>query len=353
MSLPILFVIAVQVLLAQINDVRDVDSIFCQESVNFNRCSDKVGLNERIVWHYTCNMNFKQLNSFSTAKVKGLFGLHPKILAEVLFKVLPVLEQRRAERLAARPDRKRPVVEGDGRPRQVLPLHKVLMTLLYARHNVSHEVVGVLFGFSADSSENAFQEVLPLLRQMFPAEKWEAEKRWRRGEPTWTPDDVERVIIDSFETSVRRPSLQQRQRRVYSGKKKRHTLKTQIVTDQDGDILTLTAGHRGPKADLKLYEEAPLPEEIADKPRLGDKGYCSQDHPEIKTPQKKPRGGQLTEQQKAENKELSRERIVVEHGIRRVKGWRILRDEYRLALGLFPMVASAVVGLIQFSRIAA
>ncbi|GBC81626.1 hypothetical protein HRbin10_00738 [bacterium HR10] len=47
------------------------------------------------------------------------------------------------------------------------------------------------------------------------------------------------------------------------------------------------------------------------------------------------------------------QQMVVEHGIRRVKGWRILRDEYRLPLGSFPMVASAVVGLIQFSRIIA
>ena len=30
---------------------------------------------------------------------------------------------------------------------------------------------------------------------------------------------------------------------------------------------------------------------------------------------------------------------------------RITYDQYRLALGLFPMIASAVVGLIQFSRI--
>jgi hypothetical protein len=225
------------------------------------------------------------------------------------------------------------------------------MALMYLRHNVSHEVVGGLFGFSADTSENAFHEVVPILRELFPAEKWEAEKRWRRGEATWTPDEVEQTIIDSFETPVSRLSQKERQRRVYSGKKKRHTLKTHIVTDQKGEILTLSAGHRGPKADLKLYEEEPLPDPIRDKPRIADKAYASADHPEIKTPHKKPKGGELTEEQKAENKEISRQRIVVEHAVRRVKGWRIMRDEYRLALGLFPMVASAVVGLIQFSRI--
>ena len=38
-------------------------------------------------------------------------------------------------------------------------------------------------------------------------------------------------------------------------------------------------------------------------------------------------------------------RVHVEHGIRRVKGFRIVRENYRHAIGLFPMVVAAVVGL--------
>ena len=71
----------------------------------------------------------------------------------------------------------------------------------------------------------------------------------------------------------------------------------------------------------------------------------------MQTPHKKPKGGELSAEQKAEIKELSRQGVVVEHGIRRVKGLRIMRDEYRPAGGMFAMIASAVVGLIQFSRI--
>jgi DDE superfamily endonuclease/Helix-turn-helix of DDE superfamily endonuclease len=297
-------------------------------------------------------MNFANLNSLSAPRVKALLGLPPTFLAELLFVVLPELERRRTARLESRADRKRKLVAHDGRPRTVTPVHKVLMTLIYLRHNVQHEVVGALFGLSADTAENAFHEVVPVLRDLFPAEKWDAEKQWRRSEPPWTPDVVDKVIIDSFESPVRRPSVKERQKRVYSGKKTRHTLKTQLATDQDGEILTLEAGHRGPQADLKLYAAAPLPEPIADKLRMGDKGYYSQEHPELTTPHKKPRGGELTAEQKAENKAIARQRIVVEHAIRRVKGFRILRDDYRLGLGLFPMIASAVVGLIQFSRIA-
>lgn len=295
-------------------------------------------------------MNFKHLENFSTSRVKALFGFHPKVLAEILMVVLPELEHRRTKRLAEREDRKRPPRARDGKPRTVLPVHQALMTLLYLRHNVSHEVVGSFFGFSADTSENAFHEVVPLLRDLFPKEKWAAEKRWRKSEPSWTPDAVERTIIDSFETPIPRPSLNERQKRVYSGKKKCHTLKTQVVSDQNSEILDFTAGHRGPAADVKIYNQFPPAPPVAEKPRLGDKAYVGA-RPAVQTPHKKPKGGELTAEQKEENKKLSSQRVRVEHSIRRIKAFRIMRDEYRHAMGLFPMVAAAVVGLIQFSRI--
>lgn len=94
-----------------------------------------------------------------------------------------------------------------------------------------------------------------------------------------------------------------------------------------------------------------MPEPLANKPLLGDKASQSSEHPEVTTPHKKPKGGELTDEQRVENKQLAAERMHVEHGIRRVKAFRIMRDEYRLALGLFPMIVSAVVRLIQFSRI--
>ena len=94
--------------------------------------------------------------------------------------------------------------------------------------------------------------------------------------------------------------------------------------------------------------------------KLGDKGYQSQAHPQIISPHKKPKGGELTSEQRLENRQtclcvarrqVAQQRIYVEHSIRRIKGWRILREDYRLGAGLFPMIAGAVVGLVQLDRI--
>lgn len=289
----------------------------------------------------------KNLNQFSASQVKALFGFSRAILAEVLFQVLPVLEEKRATRLKQRSGRKRPFVAEDGRPPRCLPVHKVLMALVYLRHNCSHAVVGTMFGLSADTSENVFYEVIEVLRQVFPSQKWEAEQKWR-NQPQWKPSEVDYLIIDSFETPVKRPSLNEQQRRVYSGKKKQHTMKTQVITDADGEIVNLNAGHSGPKSDIKLYRETDLAEGWRDKPKLGDKAYVGED---ILTPKKKPKGGALPVEEKAANKALSAKRIRVEHSIRRIKGYKIMRQDYRLGIGLFAKVAHSVVGLIQFARI--
>ncbi|MDQ3652356.1 MAG: hypothetical protein M3458_19205 [Acidobacteriota bacterium] len=71
-------------------------------------------------------MNFDQLNTLPSSRVKALFGFVPAILAEVLFQVLPELERRREARLKTRKNRKRLYVANDGFPREVTPLEKSL-----------------------------------------------------------------------------------------------------------------------------------------------------------------------------------------------------------------------------------
>ena len=91
-----------------------------------------------------------------------------------------------------------------------------------------------------------------------------------------------------------------------------------------------------------------MKKEWLEKEKLGDKAYLGED---ILTPQKKPKGGELTEAEKTKNRALSAKRIRVEHSVRRVKGFKIMRQDYRLESWIFPKIAETVVGLIQFSRI--
>ncbi len=293
-------------------------------------------------------MFVKKLNQLTDSHLKNLFGFSRAILAEMMTIVLPILENERETALKTRANRKRKYVRDDGRRRKVYALQKFLMTLIYLRQNVNHTLVGQLYGVSADTSENVFHEVIPILRKVFPSQKWEAEKKWRKGEQKWSPEEVDYLLIDSFETPIGRASINEKQRKKYSGKKKMHTLKSQLITDQAGEIIQLDAGFDGPKSDIEIYRDTKLKKQWLEKQKLGDKAYLGED---IETPQKKPKGGELTEEEKAKNREISAKRVIVEHAVRRVKGFKIMRQDYRLGNWLFPKIAETVVGLIQFSRI--
>ncbi len=254
---------------------------------------------------------------------------------------------RRRAQARRRPTRQRAV--GGGTKRKLSPAQEVLLVLVYLRHNVAHEVVGHLFGVSADTSENLFHEVVPMLRALCPANRFEAEKRFRAAAPSLQVESLDRLLIDSFETSIPRPSLNDRQKRVYSGKKKRHTLKSQVVTNATGEVLSVTGGHRRPAADKKIYEASGVAQQFPAAAKQADLGYLGTAG--VETPHRTPRGGELSDEQRAENREMARVRVHVEHGIRRVKGFRVVRENYRHAIGLFPMVVSAVVGLVHLNRI--
>ena len=51
-----------------------------------------------------------------------------------------------------------------------------------------------MFSVSADISENAFHEVVLLLRDLCPAHWWDAEKKWTKKEPSWHPDTLDVLL---------------------------------------------------------------------------------------------------------------------------------------------------------------
>ena len=289
------------------------------------------------------SMNLTELTRYPKDKVRSLFGLTPAALGDLLGVALPEIDRRRREQQHKKPNRKRLV--GGGRKRLLKPYQEVLLTLLYLRHNVAFSVVGGFFDVSADVAENTFHEIVGVLRDVCPANRYEAEKRWKKSQPTWKPEEIDKVIIDSFETPIPRPSIEPKQRKFYSGKKKDHTLKTEIITTIEGDILDIDPGYRGPKSDKKLHEQSVVAEQFPNAQQLGDLAYQGVERSAV--PHKKPRGGELTPEQKEENRVFSSVRVRVEHSIRRVKAFRIVRDEHRLATGLFARHCRCVVGLVQ------
>lgn len=64
------------------------------------------------------------------------------------------------------------------------------------------------------------------------------------------------LIVDSYEQPIERPSEYQEQEKYYSGKKKTHTRKSQLIVLPNGrDIVDIVAGEPGRKSDINLFRE--------------------------------------------------------------------------------------------------
>ncbi len=96
--------------------------------------------------------------------------------------------------------------------------------------------------------------------------------------------------------------------------------------------MVLTPAQDGKFHDKCLLDASVLVENIPDdvpiQVDLGLKGLEAE-YDNIEIPHKKPKGGKLTDEQKAQNRELSGERVVVEHAFGGTKRYGAAADIYR------------------------
>jgi hypothetical protein len=144
--------------------------------------------------------------------------------------------------------------------------------------------------------------------------------------------EVERVILDATERPVQRSKDKDKQTENYSGKKKRHTRSHLAWVDPDRQILLLSHAYAGRHNDKGILNQEGWAEWIPDEVLIqGDLGFFGLQNEvvNVELPHKKPRGGQLTGEQKADNRALACERVVCEHSFGGLKRYGIAHQVYR------------------------
>jgi hypothetical protein len=186
-----------------------------------------------------------------------------------------------------------------------------------------------MFGISKTLSNDTFHYWRKILRKIIPSSLIE-QVQDKEGDLMIVQEILTsfKLLVDSLEQPIDRPSDNEEQKKFFSGKKKQHTVKNQIVSLPEGkDIIDIKVGYPGPTADIKLFREQQT--KFDEKQQFeGDKAYQGGNN--ITTPHKKKRKQQLNEQQKEENKALSSKRIFVEHLIRVVKIFQVASQRFRL-----------------------
>jgi len=256
-----------------------------------------------------------------------LTGLSPEKFCKLVTIIEPLFKEAEAKRLA-RPDRKRKA--GGGAKRKLSPSQALLMLLLYYRTYTNHIFIGMIMGID-DSNVGRYCGIIkPLLAGVFKI----PERKINMSQ-----EEIFELIIDATEQETER-----RRGSGYSGKKKRNTIKTQIVVDPKGTIKAVSKSVRGNVHDKKLYDTARAYATIKVKWKA-DLGYLGTS---CQIPFRKPRNKTLSIFQKTFNAQFSKERIVVEHAFATIKQYRILTHRFRNNLKTYNLIFKNIAGLANF-----
>ncbi len=295
---------------------------------------------------------FAHLSTFP-AVLHSLTGLHLPEFTPLVADLLPTFAAAETQR-HSRPERQR--APGAGHPFELAPTDQILLTIIWLRQYPTHEVLGFLFAVSDSTVSRIIARVLPLLEAAGRATMRMPDpgRKKRRTFDALLADLPELfVVLDSFEQAVQRPQPHSEADNWYSGKKKRHTIKSQVtVNGQTGEICEISESVPGPTADITLLAESGVlgrvPEGVG---KEGDKAYIGigalPGGQHGATPRKKPRGKERSAEDTAYNKAFASRRIIVEHTIGRMRRYQAITAPDREHRGKHTERVRAVAGLVN------
>ena len=277
-------------------------------------------------------MKYFYLSQYPKVFLK-MTGLRVKEFDQLVKDVHPKFIESEEARLE-RPERKRE--PGGGRRAELKARDQILLTVIWLRLYPTQDVLGYFFEVSQPVVSTYIAHVLPVLEQAgrdtmrMPDP---GRKRRRNLEQLMEELPEIMVVIDSFEQKVQRPQDKDEQKRYYSGKKKMHTLKSQVVVDdRTGEIVDISDSVPGPTADITLLDQSGVLDDLPDEVgAMGDSAYqgLAKRHPHGFSPRKKPKGKPRPPEDKAYNTAFSSRRIIVENVIGRMRRYQSITQADR------------------------
>jgi hypothetical protein len=290
------------------------------------------------------------------AVFQAMTGLTVAAFDALVVDLLPACVNAKQQRLT-RPNRRRAI--GGGRHDDLCWTNQILLSVIWLRTYPTNEVLAYLLGVSDSTVSRVLARMLPLLEaagkdtMRLPDP---GRKRRRQLDELLRETPALAVVIDTFEQRVQRCKDPDAADAHYSGKKKQHTLKSQVAVDEEtGQIVDVADSVPGPTADITVLEQsgllARLPSGVGG---IGDLAYIgiAKLHPKGlgASPRRKPRGKDRPPEDIAYNQAFSRRRIVVEHTIGRMRRYQALSQTDRNHRQNHSARVRAVAGLVNRQR---
>ncbi len=284
---------------------------------------------------------------------RNLTGISVSEFEQLFAQFEPLWDQSEQVRLQ-RPNRQRAI--GGGHPYRLDVRSQLLMTLLWLHLYLSMDTLAALFAVHKSAISRNSHRVLQVLRHIGENSLWWSEPPGRFEGKNLVealeafPDLLS--ILDVTEIGVERPQDPEQQKAHYSGKKKAYTRKTGLMVNEQGQIRGVTCNQPGSTHDLTLFRQSGL---LACLPlqttAVADKGFegLDKDLPEhsVAIPHKTHYKRPIGEAEKWANRDVARQRIVVENTICELKHFKVLADRFRQSGERLDDAFRAVIALVN------
>ena len=279
-------------------------------------------------------LTYAQLTRYPKV-LKSMTGLTRAEFDQLLDDIVPQYVAAEERRLT-RPDRQRAIGAGD--TFNLAISEQLLVAVIWLRVYPVQVVLGFLFGVSGTTVGRLLGRWLPVLAQAgrdtmrLPDP---GRKRRKSLDQLLADTPGLAVIVDTFEQRVQRPAKRQDADGFYSGKKRQHTLKSQVAVDEEtGQIVEVAESVPGPSADMTVLKDSGL---LGRLPTgvgvLGDLAYVGVDKAAPNSlgaaPRRKPREKPRPPEDVVYNQAFARRRVTVEHTIGRLRRYQSLSQTDR------------------------
>lgn len=254
---------------------------------------------------------------------------------------------------------------GAGHPYKFQSLRdKLLIVLCYYKTYATQEFLGMMLDIDQANISRLLKKMLPLIEKAADPELAtyleRAKKEYAAAEKIGDfakffekYPALKDVSIDATEQQCFRSENNEKQKEHYSGKKKKHTKKTQTSAASTGRILDVSKTYPGSVHDKKIIDQEETIKKFPEKSCLRfDSGYqgVKQKNPNhyIVLPTKKQRGQELSELAKEHNRANSKRRVIAEHVFSRLKKFRICGNLYRGCLDSYNQIFRNIASILNF-----
>ena len=223
-----------------------------------------------------------------------------------------------------------------GRGKLPSAAHKLFFILYYYKNNPIQEALAASFDMKQSQANLWVQKIETVLSKTLEESGFTPIRNVKvLHDYLEKHQEEEHLLLDATEREIPRSLDYEEQKSHYSGKKKGHSVKNNLLSNFEGKILYLSETYQGSKHDKGICNAVPFQFPELEEGQLRflwqDTGYQGHqvEGAVVLQPIKKKKNIDLTEKEKKYNKSISQFRVYVEHSIGGIKRLRVVKECFR------------------------